>query len=302
MRMLCGLLSRAGRGRGARPRRAARRRDAAPRLGYMTQRFSLYEDLSVRENLEFLGAIYGAPGARAARSASPRCSREFALAARGPARGHALGRAAAAPRARRRHPARARAAVPRRADQRRRSAEPARLLGERCSARRARHHDPGLDPLHGRGGALPRARDPRPRTARRARLARAADRASSTDAVVEIEAERAARRARAARPHARGAQRRAARQPSARAGRARARRAGGARSRAALAAAGVEAQRLSWRAPSLEDVFVAATRARGEDALMSRFSLQRIARRRDARSSATCAAIGSPAAWSRASR
>ena len=29
------------------------------RVGYMTQRFSLYEDLSIRENLEFVGRIYG---------------------------------------------------------------------------------------------------------------------------------------------------------------------------------------------------------------------------------------------------
>jgi ABC-2 type transport system ATP-binding protein len=29
------------------------------RVGYMTQRFSLYQDLSVRENLEFVGRIYG---------------------------------------------------------------------------------------------------------------------------------------------------------------------------------------------------------------------------------------------------
>jgi ABC-2 type transport system ATP-binding protein len=29
------------------------------RVGYMTQRFSLYQDLSVRENLEFVGRLYG---------------------------------------------------------------------------------------------------------------------------------------------------------------------------------------------------------------------------------------------------
>ena len=34
------------------------------RIGYMTQRFSLFEDLSVRENLEFLAAVQGVPKAR----------------------------------------------------------------------------------------------------------------------------------------------------------------------------------------------------------------------------------------------
>lgn len=40
------------------PREAERLRR---RIGYMTQRFSLFEDLSVRENLEFLAAIQGVP-------------------------------------------------------------------------------------------------------------------------------------------------------------------------------------------------------------------------------------------------
>lgn len=34
------------------------------RMGYMTQKFSLYEDLSVRENLEFLAHIHGLYGAK----------------------------------------------------------------------------------------------------------------------------------------------------------------------------------------------------------------------------------------------
>ncbi|MDO9412898.1 MAG: ABC transporter ATP-binding protein [Pseudolabrys sp.] len=42
-------------------------------IGYMTQRFSLYQDLSVRENLEFVGRIYGIEKpAQAARAAIER--------------------------------------------------------------------------------------------------------------------------------------------------------------------------------------------------------------------------------------
>jgi ABC-2 type transport system ATP-binding protein len=36
------------------------------RVGYMTQRFSFYEDLSVRENLDFVARMYDVPGRRAA--------------------------------------------------------------------------------------------------------------------------------------------------------------------------------------------------------------------------------------------
>ena len=39
-------------------------------VGYMTQRFSLYQDLSVRENLEFIGRIYGIEDPRAAARAA----------------------------------------------------------------------------------------------------------------------------------------------------------------------------------------------------------------------------------------
>ncbi len=39
-------------------------------VGYMTQRFSLYQDLSVRENLEFVARIYGVENPRAAARAA----------------------------------------------------------------------------------------------------------------------------------------------------------------------------------------------------------------------------------------
>jgi ABC-2 type transport system ATP-binding protein len=66
IRMLCGLLTPDG-GEGTclgfdirtEPEKIKRR------IGYMTQRFSLYEDLSVRENLEFVGRLYGLSDARA---------------------------------------------------------------------------------------------------------------------------------------------------------------------------------------------------------------------------------------------
>ena len=66
IRMLCGLLTPdAGEGTclGLDLRRDAAR--IKREVGYMTQRFSLYEDLSIRENLEFVARIYGVKGGRA---------------------------------------------------------------------------------------------------------------------------------------------------------------------------------------------------------------------------------------------
>jgi ABC-2 type transport system ATP-binding protein len=67
IRMLCGLLtpdSGEGTCLGYDIRRDA---DKIKRLvGYMTQRFSLYQDLSVRENLEFVARLYGMRDARGA--------------------------------------------------------------------------------------------------------------------------------------------------------------------------------------------------------------------------------------------
>jgi ABC-2 type transport system ATP-binding protein len=60
IRMLCGLLT-PDRGEGTCLGFDIRREadKIKRRVGYMTQRFSLYQDLSVRENLEFVARLYG---------------------------------------------------------------------------------------------------------------------------------------------------------------------------------------------------------------------------------------------------
>ena len=62
-KMLCGLLTpSAGSGSVAEHDLRTARADARQSLGYMAQKFSLYGDLSVRQNLDFFAGIYGLAG------------------------------------------------------------------------------------------------------------------------------------------------------------------------------------------------------------------------------------------------
>ena len=67
IRMLCGLLTPDdGQGTCLGFDLRTQTEEIKRRVGYMTQRFSLYEDLSVRENLEFVARLFGLSDARGA--------------------------------------------------------------------------------------------------------------------------------------------------------------------------------------------------------------------------------------------
>ena len=157
IRMLCGLLTPdAGEGTclGYDIRRDA---DKIKRqVGYMTQRFSLYQDLSVRENLEFVARLYGMRNAQGRRARDDQAHRPHRP--RGATGRRTLRRLEAAAGARRLHLAQSAIAAAGRADRRRRSQGAARFLERDPCAGRRRADGAGLDPLHGRGRALSRDR------------------------------------------------------------------------------------------------------------------------------------------------
>ena len=67
IRMLCGLLRADGGSGTCLGYDVIRESEAIKReVGYMTQRFSFYEDLTIRENLDFVARIYGVPQRRQA--------------------------------------------------------------------------------------------------------------------------------------------------------------------------------------------------------------------------------------------
>ncbi len=67
LRMLCGLLTPdSGDGTCLGYDILTQQDEIKRHVGYMTQRFSLYQDLSIRENLEFVARVYGVPHPRQA--------------------------------------------------------------------------------------------------------------------------------------------------------------------------------------------------------------------------------------------
>ena len=142
---------------GERP--SAFRRATRERIGYMPQLFTLYPDLTARENVDFVGSLFGMLWRRRRRRVTrgPQAGRPVGRPR--PPGGRAVGRHAAPPRARLRARPRARPAHPRRADRRHRS---------RSSAARSGTSSTACATRAGRSSSRP-STSARPRSATRSR-------------------------------------------------------------------------------------------------------------------------------------
>jgi AcrR family transcriptional regulator/biotin carboxyl carrier protein len=153
IRMLCGLLTPdEGEGHclGLDLRRDAL--EIRRQVGYMTQRFGLYEDLSIRENLDFIARLFELPERK--RQVDEALER-LGLVSRQRQLAGALGRLEAAPGPGGLPAAPAAPAAAGRAHRGCGPEGPARLLGRDPPPGGRGHHGAGLHPLHGRGRALP---------------------------------------------------------------------------------------------------------------------------------------------------
>ena len=177
-----------------RARRAARADREQPgakrRIGVVPQELSIYENLGAAANLMLFGALYGLAGALLRRARRRRRWRWSAWpTAPGTSRQHLQRRHEAAPQHRRRAGPRPRHPDLRRADRRRRPAEPQRHLRQPRGAAPARQGAALHDALHGRGRAPVRPdRHHRPRQGRRQRHAAGLyERLPAVDAALELE-------------------------------------------------------------------------------------------------------------------